>query len=165
MALPLYTLFMSLSFWQKVPVLQPDPLAKQRGTPPCQMCCSSMDNPYSERMYSYKYLGILLHLICADQHTYLYTLCSEVSIPVYLLQWSMPKIYLLLGFRATSLYTPFIHPHLEYATAVWNPHLSKDIRELGSLGSYCIFTKLFMGLLTFLVYKPCSNYYTHPLTL
>ena len=29
-----------------------------------------------------------------------------------------------------QLYVAFICPHLEYETAVWDPHLSKDIQEL-----------------------------------
>ena len=32
-----------------------------------------------------------------------------------------------------QLYVAFIRPHLEYATAVWDPHLSKDILELESV--------------------------------
>ena len=32
-----------------------------------------------------------------------------------------------------QLYVAFIHPHLEYATAVWDPHQSKDIQELESV--------------------------------
>ena len=32
-----------------------------------------------------------------------------------------------------QLYVAFIHPNLEYATAVWDPHLSKDIQKLESV--------------------------------
>ena len=32
-----------------------------------------------------------------------------------------------------QLYVAFIRPHLEYATSVWDPHLSKDIRKLESV--------------------------------
>ena len=31
------------------------------------------------------------------------------------------------------LYVAFIHPNLEYATAVWDPHLSKDLQKLESV--------------------------------
>ena len=30
-------------------------------------------------------------------------------------------------------FVAFIHPNLEYATAVWDPHLSKDIQKLESV--------------------------------
>ena len=90
-----------------------------------------------------------------------------------------------------QLNVAFICPHLEYATTVWDPHLSKDTQELKSVqrfacrvctkswddvycdmlhtmnippspkgGNYqnCVtFTKLFMGLLTFLMHHYCTS--------
>jgi len=32
-----------------------------------------------------------------------------------------------------QLYVAFIHPNLDYATAAWDPHLSKDIPKLESV--------------------------------
>ena len=42
--------------------------------------------------------------------------------PIFIVQCSLGQ-----------LYVAFIRPHLEYATAVWDPHLSKDILELESV--------------------------------
>ena len=35
--------------------------------------------------------------------------------------------------KLKRLYVPFICPNLEHATAVWDPHLSKDIQKLESV--------------------------------
>ena len=137
-----------------------------------------------ERVYSYKYLGILL---TSGQHTYLH------------LGLLYHKFYRYSDVDTPKqLYVAFIRPHLEYATAVWDPHLSKDIQELESVQRFacrvctkswddaycdmlhtlnipplserrkllklCHLYKIVHGFVDFpnapLLYKPCTNYFT-----
>ena len=45
-----------------------------------------------------------------------------------------PKFYRYSDMETLKqLYVAFIHPNLEYATAVWDPHLSKDVQKLESV--------------------------------
>ena len=75
-----------------------------------------------ERVHSYKYLGIQL-TSDLSWSAHISTLCSKAR-----------KFYRYSDMdRLKQLYVAFIHPHLEYATAVGDLHLSKDILELESV--------------------------------
>ena len=59
------------------------------------------------------------------------TLCSKAQQQIGLLYC---KFYRYSDVDTLKqLYVAFIRPHLEDATAVWNPHLSKDMQELESV--------------------------------
>ena len=73
--------------------------------------------------YSYKYLGILLTFVLSWSAR-MSTLCSKARQPIGMLY---RKFYRYSDMETLMpLYVAFICPNLEYATAVWDPHLSND---------------------------------------
>jgi len=80
-----------------------------------------------ERVYSYKYLGIL---ITSDLSwsAHVATICSKVRQQIGLLYRRFYKYSNMDTLK--QLYTAFVRPHLEYAVPVWDPHLTKDINAL-----------------------------------
>ena len=83
-----------------------------------------------ERVYSYKYLGIQL-ASDLSWSAHISTLCSKARQQLGMLY---QKFYRYSDVDTLKqLQVAFIRPHLEYATAVWDPHLSKDILELESV--------------------------------
>ena len=70
------------------------------------------------------------HLLTSDLSwsAHISTLCSKARQQIGLLY---RKFYRYSDVDTLKqLYVAFICPHLEYATAVWDPHLSKDKQEL-----------------------------------
>ena len=82
-----------------------------------------------ERVYSYKYLGILL-TSDLSWSAHISTLCSKARQQIGLLYC---KFYRYSDVDTLKQLYIFICPHLEYATAVWDIHLSKDKQELESV--------------------------------
>jgi len=80
-----------------------------------------------ERVYSYKYLGIL---ITSDLSwsAHVATICSKARQQIGLLYRRFYKYSNMDTLK--QLYTAFVRPHLEYAVPVWDPHLTKDINAL-----------------------------------
>ena len=76
-----------------------------------------------ESVFLYKYLGILL-TSNLSWSAHISTLCSK---PDSKLVCSIANFIDTLE-TLKQLYVAFIHPNLEYATAVWDPHLFKDIQ-------------------------------------
>ena len=73
-----------------------------------------------ERVYSYKYLGIQL-TSDLSWSAHISTLCSKARQQLGMLY---RKFYRYSDVDTLKqLYVAFIRPHLEYATAVWDPHL------------------------------------------
>ena len=83
-----------------------------------------------EKVESYKYLGVIINstLTWSD---HISRVCSRARQQLGLLY---RQFY---GDSSTStlkaLYITQVRPHLEYATPVWDPHLSKDINALESV--------------------------------
>ena len=78
-----------------------------------------------KRVYSYKYLGVLL-TSDLSWSAHISTLCSKAWQQIGFLYH---KCYRYSDVDTLKqLYVAFICPHLEYATAVWDPCLSKDIQ-------------------------------------
>ena len=84
-----------------------------------------------ERVYSYKYLGILL-TSDLSWSAHISTLCSKARQQIGKLYH---KVYRYSDVK--RLYVAFIRPNLEYASAVWDPHLSQDIQKLESQHFAC----------------------------
>ena len=79
-----------------------------------------------ERVYSYRYLGILL-TSNLSWSAHISTLCSKARQQIGMLY---RKFYRYSDMETLKwLYVSFIRPNLEYATAVWDPYLSKDIQK------------------------------------
>jgi hypothetical protein len=88
-----------------------------------------------ERVFEYKYLGVLLstnlswipHIdkIVAKTRKILGMLYRQFY------QWSDPEVL-------TKLYTTVVRPHLEYAAPVWSPELIKDISKLESVQKFAL---------------------------
>ena len=59
-----------------------------------------------------------------------------------------------------QLYMSSVRPHLEYATAVWDPHLQKDINKLEKVQTFALrmctknWTANYDSLLTIAVISP-----------
>jgi len=84
-----------------------------------------------ERVYSYKYLGILL-TSDLSWSAHISTFCSKGRQQIGMLYH---KVYRYSDVK--RLYVAFIRHNLEYASAVWDPHLSKDIQKLESQHFAC----------------------------
>ena len=80
-----------------------------------------------ERVYSYKHLGIQL-TSDLSWSAHISTLCSKARQQIGMLYH---KVYRYSDVK--RIYVAFIRPNLEYATAVWDPHLFKDIQKLSIL--------------------------------
>ena len=76
------------------------------------------------RVTSYRYLGVLItsDLLWSDHIT---TVCNKTRKLIGVLYRSFYKHS--SASTLLKLYSSFIRPHLEYATAVWDPFLKKDI--------------------------------------
>jgi len=86
--------------------------------------------PTPQRMYSYKYLGLLL---TSDLFwsAHISTLCSKARQQIGMLYC---KFYRYSDMETLKhLCVAFSCPNLEYATSVSAPHLSKDIQKLESV--------------------------------
>ena len=89
--------------------------------------CLTLNGSQLTRVTSYKYLGVLItsDLMWSD---HIVNVCNKTRKLIGVLYRSFYK-------HSTSstmlkLYNSFIRPHLEYATAVWDPLLKKDIQLL-----------------------------------
>ena len=83
-----------------------------------------------EKVRSYKYLGVVINsnLTWSD---HISKLCSKAKQQLGLLYRQFYKDSDTSTLRA--LYITQVRPHLEYATPVWDPHLSKDIEAIESV--------------------------------
>ena len=79
------------------------------------------------RVTSYKYLGVLItsDLMWSD---HVVKVCNKTRRLIGVLYRSFYKHS--TPSTMLKLYNSFIRPHLEYATAVWDPFLKKDIKHL-----------------------------------
>ena len=89
-----------------------------------------MQNCQSEKVQSYRYLGVL---ITADLtwSGHVASVCTKAGKHLGFLyrkfyNYAEPK-------TLKTLYVVIIRPHLEYAVPVWDPHLKKDIVALESV--------------------------------
>ena len=74
-----------------------------------------------EKVYCYKYLGILL-TSDLSWSAHISKLCSKA-------RQQIGKLYHKV-YRYSDVYVAFIRPNPEYTSAVWDPHLSQDIQNL-----------------------------------
>ena len=100
-------------------------------TPPCL----SLNGHQLTRVASYKYLGVL---ITSDLmwSSHISKLCNKTRKLIGLLyrtfyKHSSPETML-------KLYNSYIRPHLEYAAAVWDPFLKKDIDLLEDVQKFAL---------------------------
>ena len=92
-------------------------------TPPTLLINSDTVLP---QVTSVKYLGIQL---AADLtwSSHISNICAKTR---KLIGLTYRQFHLCKPETVLKLYTTFIRPHLEYASAVWDPHLAKDIQSL-----------------------------------
>jgi len=102
-------------------------LCLERGIPPCMPITLLVNSQPLERVYSYKHLGIQL-TSDLSWSAHIPTLCSKARQQIGMLYH---KVYRYSDVK--RIYVAFIRPNLEYATAVWDPHLFKDIQKLSIL--------------------------------
>ena len=55
-----------------------------------------------------------------------------------------------------QLYLPLVRPHLEYAAAVWSPHLKRDIALIEGVQKFAL--RMVMGELAMIIYSLCQIY-------
>ena len=91
------------------------------------MCIRDRNGSQLIQVTSYKYLGVLItsDLMWSDHIT---TVCNKTRKLIGVLYRSFYK-HSTAG-TLLKLYSSFIRPHLEYATAVWDPFLKKDVELL-----------------------------------
>ena len=78
-----------------------------------------------ERVYSYKYLGLLLTSYLS-RSAHISTICSKARQQIGIL---CHKFYRYSDMETLKrLYVAFLHPNLEYVTVVWDPHSLKAYR-------------------------------------
>lgn len=78
---------------------------------------------------SVKYLGLQFHY---DLYwsTHVANLCIKARRLIGLLYWRFGKHTDSVMITLLQLYKCFIHPHLEYCSIIWDPHLLRDIESL-----------------------------------
>ena len=86
-----------------------------------------------ERVYTYKYLGVqFTSTLSWSDH--IHVKCSKAKKLLALLyrkfQGCTDPISLF------NLYITLVHPHLEYACEIWNPHLKRDINKIEQLQKF-----------------------------
>ena len=88
-----------------------------------------------ERVSSYKYLGITItEDLSWSTHINEISRKSRKQIGMLYRQfcaWSTPEALL-------QLYTSTVRPHLEYASQVWNPHLTKHVNQLEQVQKFAL---------------------------
>ena len=79
-----------------------------------------------DRVYSYRYLGLLLTLsLCWTEH--INDMCAKAKRMVGLLYRRFYKD--ASPQTLFQIYLALVRPHTEYASQVWDPHLQKDIDQ------------------------------------
>ena len=87
------------------------------------------------RVTSYKYLGVLI-TSNLSWSPHVSTICNKTRRLVGVLY---RRFYKHSSQRTLlKLYTSFIRPHLEYACAAWDPHLSKDITDIENVQKFAL---------------------------
>ena len=95
----------------------------------------SLNGQPMERVSSYKYLGITItEDLSWSTHINEISRKSRKQIGMLYRQfyaWSTPEALL-------QLYTSTVRPHLEYASQVWNPHLTKHVNQLEQVQKFAL---------------------------
>ena len=90
----------------------------------CHFTCTIV--PWTERVESYKYLGLLTDSLSWSPH-----IVSVYSKAMKVLGLLYRRIYRHTDSESLKqLYLTLIRPHLDYASQVWDPHLTKDKAKL-----------------------------------
>ena len=105
-----------------------------------------------ERVYSFKYLGIILNsqLSWSPQIDYI---CSKTR---KVLGFIFRNFYFHSSFSALlKLYQSLILPHLSYCSSLWDPYQLKDIKKLEDVQSFALklCTKQWFSNYQFLLYQ------------
>ena len=88
-----------------------------------------------EQVETFKYLGVLLSSELSWS-VHIESICTKASKLIGLLY---RRFYGNVNQQSLySLYTTLVHPHLEYASLIWDPHLIKDITKLENVQKFAL---------------------------
>ena len=110
-------------------------LITRRRTKGSQMPILKLYGQPLERVFEYKYLGVVLsaNLSWTPHIDKILAKTRKIIGMLYrqFYQWSDPKVLI-------KLYTTMVRPHLEYAAPVWSPELIKDISKLKNVQKFAL---------------------------